>query len=492
MATSQEKLLGQFFTPEQVAASLVKWAVRDGDARVLDPACGDGEFLRQLQGGVGVELCPENATNAAHSAPDAEVTVADFFQWAQRRGPSFDAVVGNPPFIRYQQFNGSTRKRALKLSRRIGVEFSGLASSWAPFIAVSASLLEPGGRMAFVVPAEIGHATYAAPLIEGLCAHFSDVNVVAIRRKLFPELSQDAWLLFAGGRGGEAQKIGFTALDRFSPELAPDRPDRSISLRSWREMGGRLRKFLVSDRPLNAYLDVSARAGVAELGEVADVTIGYVSGDNDFFHFNQSAATMFEIPEECLRPTIRRGEQLTADYVNDRLIQRWLGAGDEIWVLDLSHADELPRPVRDYLETPRAEKARQRYKCRVRDPWYVIPGVDQVPSAFVTCMSGRESRLAINRAGAVCTNSVLAITLKKRVPQTQLLRAWRHPVARLSQELEGHPLGGGMLKLEPGEARRVRIPLETFRITRAEQAILAEAIDRMRTWRHYDPDAECG
>jgi adenine-specific DNA-methyltransferase len=34
------------------------------------------------------------------------------------------------------------------------------------FLVTTASLLKQGGRLAFVVPAEIGHAPYAAPLVE--------------------------------------------------------------------------------------------------------------------------------------------------------------------------------------------------------------------------------------------------------------------------------------------------------------------------------------
>ncbi|MEA3402054.1 MAG: N-6 DNA methylase [Armatimonadota bacterium] len=490
MATSQEKQLGQFFTPEAVAQSLVRWAVRSSKSDVLDPSCGDGEFLRHVNRPTGVELCAEKAALARNAAPEAEVIVADFFEWAQARSPSFDAVVGNPPFIRYHQFNGSTRKRALKLSQRIGAEFSGLTSSWAPFVAVSASLLKPGGRLAFVVPAEIGHATYAAPLVEGLCRHFAQVTVVAIREKLFPHLSQDAWLLYADGKGSDTRTIGFSAIEEFAEDLEPEHPHTAIPLTTWRELGGRLRKFLVPPASLGLYHELSNRVGATVVEGIADVTIGYVSGANDFFHFTPSAAAMFEIPQDCLRPTVRRGEQLTADYVDDRLVRRWLADNDAVLVLDLSSADMLPSAVERYLDSPEGQEVRKRYKCRVRDPWYVIPGVDQAPSAFITCMSGRDSRLSINRAGAVCTNSVLAVSLKQQVRQTDLLRGWRHPLSRLSQELEGHPLGGGMLKLEPGEARRTYIPLPPFRSTKSEDDALTEAVEVMRTWRHYGPEAE--
>lgn len=490
MASTREKLLGQFFTPEPVAAFLTEWAVRDGRTAVLDPSCGDGRFLGRLEGGVGVEMCARSAAVARERAPRAEVVVADFFEWAEGRGPSFDAAIGNPPFIRYQQFSGATRKRALKLSQRLGVNFSKLASSWAPFIAVAASLLKPGGRLAFVVPAEIGHATYAEPLLEGLCRHFAHVNVIAIREKLFPELSQDAWLLFADGKGGRTDSIGFTAVTEFTPDLRTESPERIVPVSTWRELGRRLRKLLLPTEVLGRYLDLSKRVGCTTLGQIADVTIGYVSGANDFFHFSAQAARLFEIPEEVLRPTVRRGEQLTGDYVDEKAIKRWIAADEEVLVLDLSRVEPLPPSVRSYLDSPAGQEVRTRYKCRVRNPWYVIPGVEGAPSAFVTCMSGRESRLAINRAGAVCSNSLLAVTLRERVAQGELLRAWRHPLSRLSQELEGHPLGGGMLKLEPGEARRVVLPLAPFRMSPADERLLGNAINLMREWRHYEAEAD--
>jgi hypothetical protein len=61
--------------------------------------------------------------------------------------------------------------------------------------------------MAFVVPAEIGHAPYSAPVLEYLAAHFEVVHVIAYRDKLFPELSEDCWLL-----GLRRESLGVIAL----------------------------------------------------------------------------------------------------------------------------------------------------------------------------------------------------------------------------------------------------------------------------------------
>jgi hypothetical protein len=324
---------------------------------------------------------------------------------------------------------------------------------------VAASLLKPGGRLAFVVPAEIGHATYAPALIEALCRRFSLVSVVAIKDKLFPELSQDAWLLYADGYGGNTDRIGLSMRDQFVPSTEPPGADKHIALNRWRAAGRRLRRFLLPSQTLALYEEMVTRAGAIRLGGTAEVGIGYVSGANDFFHLTAAAAQLFEIPRELLRPTVR--------------------------LLDLTDASPLPEPVRQYLDSPQGREARGRYKCRVRDPWYVIPGL-RVPSAFVTYMSGREPRLAINTGGALCTNSVLAVDLAPRTSAARLLRAWQHPLSRLSQELEGHPLGGGMLKLEPGEARQVVLPLPPFRCAATDRETLEEAVELMRRWRHYD------
>jgi len=52
----------------------------------------------------------------------------------------FECAAGNPPFIRYQTFKGAMRKRALAHSLTHGAQFSGLTSSWAPFLVSTATL----------------------------------------------------------------------------------------------------------------------------------------------------------------------------------------------------------------------------------------------------------------------------------------------------------------------------------------------------------------
>lgn len=57
----------------------------------------------------------------------ANIRVANFFDLAPVE--TYDAVIGNPPYIRYQAFSGEARAKALRAALRAGVRLNGLASS---------------------------------------------------------------------------------------------------------------------------------------------------------------------------------------------------------------------------------------------------------------------------------------------------------------------------------------------------------------------------
>jgi hypothetical protein len=166
------------------------------------------------------------------------------------------------------------------------------------------------------------------------------------------------------------------------------------------------------------------------------------------------------------------------------VIESWRLADEPILLLNIPPGIDLPASVRAYLETEAASTAKRAYKCRVRDPWYSVPDV-QTPKYFLAYMSGLTPTLVHNEARCTGTNSVLCVRPKAtQARQLDMLGAWQSPVVQLSCEIEGHPLGGGMLKLEPREAARIILP-ETS-CSPAEIAMIEEATNTMRRWRHRD------
>ena len=91
-------------------------------------------------------MIPEEAAKAERRADPlraagAEVQIAnkDFFRWLERAGQNrqWDAVIGNPPYIRYQYFDEDQRNWAELIFRRAGIPFSKRTNAWVPFVIAS-------------------------------------------------------------------------------------------------------------------------------------------------------------------------------------------------------------------------------------------------------------------------------------------------------------------------------------------------------------------
>ncbi|WP_081907258.1 MULTISPECIES: Eco57I restriction-modification methylase domain-containing protein [Luteibacter] len=484
MALSQKES-GAYYTPPDVAEVLLKWAVRHEADRLLDPSCGDGRFISGHRNSVGIEQDALAAHIAIQAAPSALVHEGDFFAWATNTAERFECAAGNPPFIRYQTFKGDVREAALQMCRRVGAHFSGLASSWAPFLVATASLLKPTGRMAFVVPAEIGHAPYAVPLVEFLVNSFSVVQVIAVKKKLFPNISEDCWLLYADGYGGRTDEIRFSAIESLPRRAALPKQFTRIPVIDWKATWkGRLRPFLLANEARDLYSRIRADDASFRFGDVAQIGIGYVSGANDFFHLRPSQAKSLRIPSKFLHATVRNGRALPSQRLTPAVVKKWHDLDEQVLLLRLPRAGKVPASIERYLDSEAAHAAKEGYKCRTRDPWFSVPDV-QIPDFFLSYMSGAEASLVRNEADCTCTNSVHSVRLRDGVSAELIRQTWENSLARLSCEIEGHPLGGGMLKLEPREASNV--VLSQGRLGPRETAEVRNAISTMKSWRHYGP-----
>lgn len=335
LAAPSRKDRGAFYTPDAAVRSLVHWAVRRPTDRMLDPSCGDGRFLVCHPTSVGVEQDPEACAVVHSRVPGSLIHQGDFFAWASQTRERFECAAGNPPFIRYQKFTGAVRETALSLCARHGALFSSLCSSWAPFLVATSTLLRAGGRMAFVLPAEVGHAPYAVPVLEHMLRNFAQVQIVAVREKLFPELSEDCWLLYCDGFGSRSDAITFSVLERFRFCARPPSGGVRISSDELARWAFRLRPFLASPEAREVYLRHVGAEDAIRFGDAARVGIGYVTGANDFFHLRPSRAEALGIPTDLLQPAVRNGRSLSAGDVTSERVRQWREADDPFLLLRL-------------------------------------------------------------------------------------------------------------------------------------------------------------
>jgi len=143
----RRKQLGAWYTPPELVDAVVREAVFPGAVSVLDPACGDGRFLRAtgLPEQTGIDIDP--ATPFEHD----DALRRD---WGDRR---FDVVIGNPPYL--NQLSSLTTRGGRS-------QFGGgpYADAAAEFLALAVRLARPGGRVGLVLPQSLLSTRDAAPI----------------------------------------------------------------------------------------------------------------------------------------------------------------------------------------------------------------------------------------------------------------------------------------------------------------------------------------
>jgi adenine-specific DNA methylase len=503
------KALGAYYTDAQVAEFLIWWAIRSADERVLDPSFGGGVFLRaackrlrQLGGDPSHRVFGVEIDEGVHASIAGKLF--DEFGVRRRnliRSNCFDldrdairgvnVVIGNPPFIRYQRFSGEIRRCALTRAEAEGVPLSELSSSWAPFLVHSSSILSAGGRLAMVVPAEIGHAAYARPILAYLARSFGGVYLLTFRKKLFPELNEDTLLLLAEDKGSHCAAFRWRDLSH-AGELLKLQSGGETSLRGTRAVDaeglqGR-RKLIENFIPAatrDLYRELKGQESTSRLGDLADVDIGYVTGANAFFHLDSRTAGIWQIPAAYLRPAVRRSRDLTGLRFTREDWRQTVESGAAGYLLHIESNDGLPEGLRRYLKHGESRGVPSAFKCRTRSPWFRVPHVYR-PDAFLTYMSGVSPRLVANETRAVSPNTLHVV--RARGPEfsgASLAALWHTALTALSVEIEGHALGGGMLKLEPSEAENVLLASGNGR-----NAPLMEDLDALvRSGREADAQA---
>ena len=471
-AGERRKVLGQFFTPPELVSALTDWAIRSSEDRVLEPAAGEAAFLmaaiRRLRAlgipepsgsVVGVEIDPRAwaAMRGVLAQHDESATLLhqDFFDLAPDATVQFAAVVGNPPYIRYHRFRGEARRKAQLAAAAGGVVLNGLASSWAAFVVHSARFLGPDGRLAFVLPAELLHADYAQPVRDFLLRRFGAVTIVTFEEAVFPGAMIDTVLLMA--EGGQQRGLRVLQIHNVSElrQVSASSDYRRPVSRRWSSM----RADTEGARSLRSLGD---RGALRRLADVASVDIGFVTGANDFFLLTLAEAKRYGLPRRLFRPAVARPGQLRGatlrveDGVDLVRTERCL-----LLSASAPGLDERDTALGRYLRRGRRHGIHRGYKCRVRTPWYSVPGV-RVPDAFMSYMSNVTPRVALNEAGFSSSNLVHQVNfhITERAQMRAYVAALHSSPALLSFELEGRSYGGGVLKHETREAERVQFPFD--------------------------------
>ena len=217
---ARRKQLGQYFTGIPLGKLLAHLALRSDTRNVLDPMAGHGDLLdatceaaaeraipvTRLDGieidTTTADVCRGRLATLAPKAagPDCSILAADAFDPATASAlpvRSYDLVITNPPYVRYQALNGDDEaaipprsgldqivdrhygRADSEIWRVLVRNYSGLSDLSVPAWILAGLLVRPGGRLALVAPATWRSRNYADVIRYMLLRFFALETIVA-------------------------------------------------------------------------------------------------------------------------------------------------------------------------------------------------------------------------------------------------------------------------------------------------------------------------
>ena len=385
---------GVVYTPPSVARPMVELALAPlvagrGAAellelRVCDPAIGEGAFLAEVIDVIGGALAeawrregeprpdPDGAARrevAARciagidvdaravaiarrrlgAAPGAlrvgDALALDWaaaFPGAALRG-GFDAVVGNPPYIRQESLGARS-----KASVRGFASYDGVADLYVYFLELAHRIARGGGRYCLITPNKWLTAAYARPLRAFLAAQASVEGLVDLSRAP----------LFAGADAFPSIVWGTIGAASRRPIRAARIEDAEVSVAdALRGAGTSLDRARWRDEPW--HIDAPAERALIDRLERAHPALGaviggrpsrgVVTGCNQAFVIDRATRDRLLDEEPAAAPLIR-------PFAKGRDVRRWLPDAIERWILLIDRGtslDPLPR-IAAHLERFRA------------------------------------------------------------------------------------------------------------------------------------------
>ncbi len=242
--------LGQVFTPESVVRAML--ALKRNQGRTLEPACGDGAFLKHLPGATGIELDPQHCPATALNQ--------DFFTYPENE--RFDTIIGNPPYVRYQDIAASTRA-CLKTSY-----LDGRANLYLFFIEKCLRHLRPGGELIFITPRDVLKTTSPVRLNRRMFETGTITDVIELGDTTIFDSAIPNCLIWRFEKDLFERRARYAGLRSGQP-LAQALLQPAWQTRTLIECAGHL-MFCAGDYPMR-------------LSEIAFVKVGAVSGADDIY-----------------------------------------------------------------------------------------------------------------------------------------------------------------------------------------------------------------
>lgn len=477
-----KKLRGGYYTPQAIADFICKWAITSTIQKVLEPSCGDGSFIesairRFKELGVpnnklfglikGIELIDEEAEKSKQRAEkyglnSTTILNTDFFNYISNANGEahFDVVIGNPPFIRYQNFPEEHREIAFRMMKEMNLHPNKLTNIWVPFLVISASKLNRFGKLAMVIPAELFQVKYAAETRIFLSSFFSRITIVTFKKLVFDNIQQEVVLMLCEKDVTANQGIRVIELNNLT-ELHTIKIDKiqQTQVKALDHTSEKWTKYFLDENEIALLRKIKSDSRIELCSDVMDVDVGIVTGRNEFFMLNKEAVAKWKLKPYTTK-VVSKSNHFKGIVYNNTDFEQNVEANYpvQLFLPANKNYSELPEICRNYIAYGEAMEFHTGYKCKIRKRWYMTPSLWS-PDAFVLRQVGDYPKLILNKTDASSTDTIHRVRFKKKIKPETIALSYLNSLTFAFSEITGRSYGGGVLTFEPTEIEEIPLPI---------------------------------
>jgi len=456
---------GQFWTPEWVAKAMVSYVAQDTDL-IYDPATGNGSFLAALDSldlpnvnYLGGDIDDSLLELPIYQQSHVTVEHRDFILEASKQ--KFKSIIANPPYIRHHRLSPQMKEKAKAMSyNATGNHIDARAGLHIYFLIQALCLLEQGGRLAFIVPADTCEGHFAKTLWDWIFSVFKVECAITFDEKAtpFPGVDTNAVVLLIRNES-PADSLKWVRVSQESGEL--------LDFIKCNFEGSGFHTLTIHNRDIQEAkltgLSRPPRCGeIAKhnLGDFAKVMRGIATGANEFFLMNSIEAKQTGIPDNFFKRVVGRTRDINSAEFTETHLNKLDESSRPTFLLSLEpgHRDAHPN-ITSYLVQGETMGLPERALIQQRQPWYKMEQRTPPPLLF-TYLGRRNSRFVKNSASVLPLTGFLCVYPHRDDPDyvDRLWQALNHPDTIANLASVGKSYGSGAIKVEPGKLKDLPIP----------------------------------
>lgn len=427
---------------------------------VCEPSVGDGAFLCSLKklskisvklDGIDINEKELQKAKEKWNKKNATFTKKDFLEFSFAK--KYSAIVGNPPYIKKNLLTKKQIARSKQIHKKAGLSEISVKNIWVTFLVKGSQNLSKDGILAFVLPSELLQVKFAEEIREYLKQSFKRIEIFTFDNLMFECKGQDTIVLFAYRR--HSQPGEFFANISNKKILKDESYTLSANEILVKSKVKWTHHFLTNDEL--TFLD-HLKGQLNLVSDYVESKPGIVTAANKFFIVNIETEEKFGL-RNYTRPIIQKGLFVNGGVVfNQEDYLHLESSGLPSRLVQLQDDDELTDKLKEYLAIGVEQKIPERYKCKLRNNWYVIPNVSSRPEALFFKRSHYYPKLIKNNSDAFVTDSAYKIEMKDEYDLNSFIFSFYNSLTLLFAETNGRYYGGGVLELVPSEFKGLPIP----------------------------------